>query len=121
MFSLRPKTALDSSFQNYTKCVPGPGQYDVSISDPNRRGFSFVSKYRSAGGVVISRLGKRFDNTAFRNSIQVPGPGNYDHKLQFSSNGNYYISQWRNSGAPMFPKANRKVSLDNSITRKSKY
>ncbi len=27
-YSLRPKTAKDCSFQNYTKFVPGPGAYD---------------------------------------------------------------------------------------------
>jgi hypothetical protein len=41
----------------------------------NKNGFTVHSKYRSSGGVVISKSGKRFDNRDMRRSMEIPGPG----------------------------------------------
>lgn len=71
---------MDSSFQNVTKFVPGPGAYHSEISNkPN--GFVYNAKYRSSGGILISRSGQRFDNSKLRTSMQIPGPGNYEQIL----------------------------------------
>lgn len=32
-YSIRPKTAVHSAFQNYTKGYPGPGTYEMSKTD----------------------------------------------------------------------------------------
>ncbi len=119
-FSLRPKTSQDTSFQNYTKFVPGPGAYNLDASNNNQKGYVVNSKYKSAGGVVISRSGKRFDNTRIRNSMQIPGPANYQPKLELNNKGQYTFYKFKNSGAPVFPKSVRSTNLDNSVTRKSK-
>ena len=50
----------------------------------------------------------------------MPGPGNYDQRLNLNKTGNYSFYKWRNSGAPLFSKASRKVDLETSATRKSK-
>ncbi len=55
-----------------------------------------------------------------RGTIQVPGPGNYNPKIEMNDKGNYSLARFRNSGAPVFTKAGRDTNLDNSKTRKSK-
>lgn len=50
----------------------------------------------------------------------VPGPGNYNPKVELNGKGTYSFAKFRNSGAPFFPKAGRDCNLDNSATRKSK-
>ena len=35
LFSIRPKTANSSAFQNFTKFVPGPGTYNISRGTEN--------------------------------------------------------------------------------------
>jgi hypothetical protein len=47
MYTLRPKTTKDSSFQNITKGFPGPGTYELSATE-DKSGFCFVSKYKSS-------------------------------------------------------------------------
>ena len=54
-----------------------------------------------------------------RNSLDIPGPGNYENKLGFDKKGQYSFYKWKNSGAPVFSKASRHVNLDTSATRKS--
>lgn len=73
---------------------------------------------KSSGGVVISRGGERFDRSKLRASLDVPGPANYQPKLNLDSKGAYAYSKWKSSGAPMFTKASRQVDLDTSRTRK---
>lgn len=118
-FSLRPKTAKDHSFQNYTKFVPGPGAYQITASD-SKNGYIMNSRYKSGGSIVISNGTKRFASN-MRGSLLVPGPGNYQPKLDLDKKGNYSFYRYRNSGAPVFTKAGRDTNLDNSATRKSKF
>lgn len=61
-YSLRPKTAKDCSFQNYTKFVPGPGAYAGNLASENKNGFIANARYKSGGSIVISRGGNRFNN-----------------------------------------------------------
>ena len=99
--------------------MPGPGTYDLSVTD-SKNGFVFHSRYKSYGGAVISKTGERFDRTKLRSSLEIPGPGNYEQVLETNKKGSYAYSKWKNSGAPVFPKAHRQVNLDTSVTRKSK-
>lgn len=78
---MRPKTAIDSSFQNFTKNYPGPGTYNFTRATDNKNGFCMNSRFKSPTGTVISRTGKRFDNSQIRYSFDMPGPGMYDQKL----------------------------------------
>lgn len=117
-YSLRPKTAKDCSFQNYTKFVPGPGTYTLTASE-SKNGFIANSRYKSGGCVIISPGTQRFNDPATKATI-VPGPGNYNPKGEMDKRGNYSVARFRNSGAPFFPKAGRDTNLDNSKTRKSK-
>ena len=50
----------------------------------------------------------------------VPGPGNYNPKMELDGKGTYSLARYRNSGAPIFTKAGRDTTLDTSVTRKSK-
>eukprot|EP00347_Sterkiella_histriomuscorum_P017241 403350143 len=99
-YTMRAKTPKDSSFQNFTKDVPGPGG--------------------SATGGVISKSGRTMDqNNYLKNGwMNNPGPGNYDNKLELNQVGNYQFYKWKSSGATRFSKANRLVNLDTSATRK---
>jgi hypothetical protein len=118
-YSLRPKTAKDSSFQNPTRGFPGPGQYTQKASEGGPTGFIVNSKYKSGGCAVISRGGSRFDSSALKTSGAIPGPGNYAlNRLEFNMKGNYPVSRFRNSGAPMFTKGKRDTNLETSATRK---
>ncbi len=54
-----------------------------------------------------------------RYSVDMPGPGKYEQKLQFNKTGNYTFYKWKNSGAPLFSRATRATNLDTSATRKS--
>lgn len=124
-FSMRPRTAMNSAFQNFTKNNPGPGAYNhISVakdaSGNNRAVFSYHSRMKSSGGVAISKGGERFDRSLLRASIDNPGPGMYKPKLNFDPKGSYSFSNWKSSGAPVFSKATRKVDLETSNTRKSK-
>jgi hypothetical protein len=74
-YSLRPNTGYASMFNDPTKKFPGPGQYDPTKALENKNGYTLYSKFRSSGGVVISKSGKRFDNRDMRRSMEVPGPG----------------------------------------------
>jgi hypothetical protein len=53
MYTLRPKTTKDSSFQNFTQGYPGPGTYELSATE-DKNGFCFVSKYKSSTGTKIN-------------------------------------------------------------------
>lgn len=118
-YSMRPKTAKDSSFQNYSKGLPGPGAYSVKASEGGPTGFILNSRYKSGGCAVISRGGPRFNLSALRTSGAIPGPGNYTlNRLELNTKGNYPVSKFRNSGAPMFTKGKRDTNLDTSATRK---
>ena len=117
---MRPKTGLDTSFQNFTKGYPGPGTYEMSKAYGNKNGQCILSKFKSPAGTVISRSGRRFDNATFRQSVDIPGPGMYTPKLETNSRGQYVFQKWKNSGAPVFPRAQRTTNLDTSATRKSK-
>lgn len=118
---MRPKTANDTSFINFTKGYPGPGAYDNISASSSKNGFCPNSRYKSPTGAVISKTGQRFDNSRARYSVEMPGPGMYEEKLQFNKTGNYQYYKWKNSGAPLFSRASRLVNLDNSATRKSKF
>ena len=85
----------------------------------SKNGFCPNSRYKSPTGALISRGGARFDHSKIRYSLDMPGPGNYEQKLNLNKTGNYTFYKWRNSGAPLFSKATRKVDLDTSATRKS--
>ena len=37
-----------------------------------------MSRYKSPGTAVISKEGRRFDNSALKRSMEIPGPGNYN-------------------------------------------
>eukprot|EP00347_Sterkiella_histriomuscorum_P007766 403347641 len=117
-FTLRPKTANDSSFINYTRGYPGPGQYEMQRGSDNKNGFCFNSKFKSPTGTVISRSGKRFDDSRARTSMEIPGPGQYKPQLELNQKGNYSFYKFKNSGAPVFSKAKRITNLDTSATRK---
>ena len=56
---------------------------------------------------MISRSGKRFDDSRNRMTMEIPGPGMYDNKLNLNKSGNYTFYKWKNSGAPVFTKAKR--------------
>jgi len=128
MYSLRPKTTKDSSFQNVTKGFPGPGTYEMSATE-DKNGFCYVSKYKSSTGAKIHVLSptnltgsQRIDLNLMRRSMQVPGPGKYeDHeRLKMDAKGVYQFSKWRSSGAPVFSRSYRNTNLETSVTRKSK-
>jgi hypothetical protein len=70
---------------------------------------------------VISRGGNRFSNPVERALAAVPGPGNYTMKMEMNKKGTYSVAKYRNSGAPLFGRAQRETNLDTSVTRKSKY
>lgn len=76
-FSLRPNTSYASMFVDPTKKFPGPGTYNATNATDNKLGFTVSSKFRSPGGPVISRSGKRFDHRDQRRSMEIPGPGAY--------------------------------------------
>ena len=76
-FSIRPNTSYSSMFNDPTKKFPGPGSYDPMKAIENKNGYTVYSKFRSSGGVVISKSGKRFDNRDMRRSMEIPGPGSY--------------------------------------------
>ena len=81
-FSMRPRTAMNSAFQNFTKNNPGPGAYNHISQAKDKAGntravFSYHSRMKSSGGVAISRGGPRFDRSLLRASIDNPGPGRY--------------------------------------------
>jgi hypothetical protein len=118
-YSMRPKTAKESAFQNHTRGLPGPGAYNVKASEGGPTGFILNSRYKSGGCAVISRGGSRFDRSALRTAGAIPGPGNYAlNRLEINTKGNYPVSRMRNSGAPMFTKGKRDTNLDTSATRK---
>ena len=126
MYTLRPKTSKDSSFQNFTKGYPGPGTYELTATE-DKNGFCFVSKYKSSTGPKIissanPNSSQRIDMNLMRRSMQVPGPGNYENhdKLKMDPRGFYAYSKWRSSGAPVFSRSNRNTNLETSVTRKSK-
>jgi hypothetical protein len=128
MYTLRPKTTKDSSFQNFTKHFPGPGTYELNATE-DKNGFCFISKYKSSTGTKINTISpgnhnasQRIDVNLMRRSMQVPGPGNYeDHeKLKMDPRGSYQFSKWRSSGAPVFSRSRRNTNLETSVTRKSK-
>ena len=129
MYSLRPKTTKDSSFQNTTKGFPGPGTYEMSATE-DKSGFCFVSKYKSSTGTKFHVLSAgnltgsdRIDVNMMRRSMQIPGPGNYENheKLKMDAKGTYQFSKWRSSGAPVFSRGMRNTNLETSVTRKSMY
>lgn len=64
-------------FFDPTKKFPGPGSYNATNATDNKLGFCMSSKFRSPGGPVISRSGKRFDHRDQRRSMEIPGPGAY--------------------------------------------
>ena len=126
MYSLRPKTTKDSSFQNTTRGFPGPGTYELSATE-DKSGFCFVSKYKSSTGTkfhVLSsgNLTGRIDMNLMKRSMQVPGPGNYENheKLKMDPKGIYQFSKWISSGATVFSRVDRNTNLETSVTRKSK-
>ncbi len=129
MYSLRPKTTKDSSFQNTTKGFPGPGTYELSATE-DKSGFCFVSKYKSSTGTKFHVLSSgnltgsdRIDVVMMRRSMQIPGPGNYENheKLKMDAKGTYQFSKWRSSGAPVFSRGMRNTNLETSVTRKSMF
>ncbi len=67
---------------------------------------------------MISKGGERFDRSLLRSSVDSPGPGNYQPKLNLDAKGSYAYSKWKSSGAPLFTKATRRVDLETSKTRK---
>lgn len=75
---MRPYSNYASMFNDPTKKNPGPGSYNSENATVNKNGFILFSKYKSPGGVVISKTGKRFDNRDQRRSLDVPGPGSYN-------------------------------------------
>jgi len=129
MYSCRPKTSKDTSFQNTTKGFPGPGTYELTATE-DKNGFCFVSKFRSSTGAKIPAISpgnhnasQRIDVNLMRRSLAIPGPGNYeDHeKLKMDPRGSYQFSKWRSSGAPLFSRSQRNTNLETSATRKSKF
>ena len=75
-YSMRPNTGYQSIFHDPTKLFPGPGQYENRI-DKNISA-CMISRYKSPGTAVISKESKRFDNSALKRSMEIPGPGNYN-------------------------------------------
>jgi hypothetical protein len=129
MYTLRPKTTKDSSFQNITKGYPGPGTYELSATE-DKNGFCYVSKYKSSTGTKINQItpgnhnaSQRIDVNLMRRSLQIPGPGNYENheKLKMDPRGFYQYSKWKSSGAPVFSRSRRNTNLETSVTRKSKF
>ena len=76
-YSLRPNTSYMSMFIDPTKNNPGPGSYNGNLATDTKNGTIFYSKYKSPGSAVISKNGRRFDNTNEKNSMKIPGPGSY--------------------------------------------
>lgn len=72
---MRPYTTYASMFNDPTVKFPGPGTYNGHTASENKNGFTVYSKYKSPGGAVISRSGRRFDSKELRNSVNLPGPG----------------------------------------------
>ena len=48
----------------------------------------------------------------------MPGPGQYTPSTNLNKTGTYFYKKFKNSGAPIFPKASRLVTLDMSETRR---
>lgn len=99
--------------------MPGPGAYQHAAASENHNGYILNARYKSGGCVTISRGGQRFDNSALRAAIKVPGPGNYMQRNEINKKGVYSLAKLKNSGAPIFTRANRDTNLDTSATRKS--
>ena len=55
MYSCRPKTTKDSSFQNPTQGFPGPGTYDLFATE-DKNGFCFVSTIKSSTGTKFNMI-----------------------------------------------------------------
>lgn len=72
-FSLRPKTAFGSAFNNGKKSLPGPGNYEVA-SSISRTGHLFNAKYKTSGAPLI-KGNQRFDGASARRNSNSPGPG----------------------------------------------
>ncbi len=115
-FSLRPRTTFRSMFENPTKHVPGPGQYNGNKACENQNGYTTHSKFRSPGSVSFSQSGKRFDDSELKRSLEIPGPGLY----QNSDKAKTSLSNYKQTGAPLFSKTQRKIVLENNPTRRSK-
>jgi hypothetical protein len=64
-----------------------------------------LSTFRSLGGPKMGygpnnfsiKTEKRFDDTLERRASQVPGPGQYDPKIEVSANGQYVLNTYKNS------------------------
>ena len=80
-------------FVDPTKKFPGPGSYNATNATDNKLGHVVSSKFRSSGGPVIARSGKRFDNRDQRRSMEIPGPGTYTAN---------YKQRQRNFGVAVF-------------------
>jgi len=64
---------------------PGPGAYDV-------RGINKTS--------ICFTIRKRTEINHFGTGKNVPGPGQYPLVGNISKNGKYFVSKFKNSGAP---------------------
>ena len=64
-------------FKDFNKNNPGPGTYqaDKALEMVNDR--TIFSKFKASGSTILSRQGKRFDDTDMRRSMAEPGPGAY--------------------------------------------
>lgn len=57
---MRPFSTYASMFNDPTVKNPGPGTYNGHLATENKNGFTVYSKYKSPGGAVISKSGRRF-------------------------------------------------------------
>jgi hypothetical protein len=62
----------------------------------------------------MSSRGKRFDDSLIKRTKEEPGPGQYETITTFNKEGKFFVNKIKNSGAPIFSKARRILSLDNS-------
>jgi hypothetical protein len=70
MYTLRPKTTKDSSFQNFTKLYPGPGTYELNATE-DKNGFCFISKYKSSTGTKINTISPGNHNASQRIDVNL--------------------------------------------------
>lgn len=64
--------------------MPGPGTYTNTASD-SKNGYIVNSRYKSNRTAVISPGRDRF--AVMRGTLLVPGPGNYNLKLDLNNKG----------------------------------
>ena len=104
---------------NIKKGAPGPGAYDIK-SAKNSVAYSIRARTNLFGNSFKNKVFSKIHDLniflANTSTLKVPGPGQYNNLSSITTNGKFFLSNYKDSKAPVINPA-RSARFNNAPTK----